>query len=116
MAEVVRRGEVVARQRVGRAYRVRHANPRTTTIEVVHRVLTAIGIARPVVVGHSVSSLIATFYAAHYLTRGVVTPWPTPSSTTLGLSTIIPSTVMWCSRIPSGCIRTGATGDRARSS
>ena len=40
--------------------------------EVVHRAVTTAGFAPPVVVGHSVSGLIATFYAARYPTRGVV--------------------------------------------
>jgi pimeloyl-ACP methyl ester carboxylesterase len=38
----------------------------------VHRAVTAAALHRPVIVGHSVSGLIATFYATRYPTRGVV--------------------------------------------
>jgi pimeloyl-ACP methyl ester carboxylesterase len=38
----------------------------------VHDAVTAAGAVEPVIVGHSVSGLVATFYAARYSTRGVV--------------------------------------------
>ena len=38
----------------------------------VHGAVSEAGVAPPIVVGHSVSGLIATFYASHYPTRGVV--------------------------------------------
>jgi pimeloyl-ACP methyl ester carboxylesterase len=38
----------------------------------VHQAVSEVGVAAPVVVGHSVSGLIATVYAARYATRGVV--------------------------------------------
>jgi|SRR5690606_4681189 len=40
--------------------------------EVVHEAVTAAGLSRPVVVGHSIGGLLATVYAAHHPARAVL--------------------------------------------
>ena len=40
--------------------------------EQVHRLLTSLGVERPVLVGHSMSAVVAVLYASAYPTRGLV--------------------------------------------
>jgi pimeloyl-ACP methyl ester carboxylesterase len=67
------RREVLALDLPGHGDSVRHERyPLEEVAEHVHAAVTACGIAAPVVVGHSVSGVVATLYAGRYPTARVV--------------------------------------------